>query len=138
MPAVWQAGTDQGLSTAPGSTLTLNGVEYPYLLARDALFASDFEGDRKRPAATVAVQWAPNDTSEYTFEAFYQGFREEQFNNLHFTFADWWGTLGPNPASTYHAVSGHEPDQDAHRRRAVRLQQRRCHRSRTPTRSSMR
>ena len=22
------------------------------------------------------------------------------FNNLHFTFADWWGTLGPNPGST--------------------------------------
>ncbi len=38
--------------------------------------------------------------STYTFEAFYQGYREETFNNLHFTFADWWGTLGPNPAST--------------------------------------
>jgi iron complex outermembrane receptor protein len=97
---IWQAGTDAGLPTAPGSTLTFNGVEYPYLLGRDALFASDFEGDRERPAATVAVQWAPNDTSTYTFEAFYQGYREETFNNLHFTFADWWGTLGPNPAST--------------------------------------
>jgi TonB-dependent receptor len=97
---IWQAGTDEGLPTAPGSTLTFNGVEYPYLLGRDALFASDLEGDRERPAATVAVQWAPNDTSEYTFEAFYQGYREETFNNLHFTFADWWGTLGPNPAST--------------------------------------
>ncbi|HEY5757424.1 MAG TPA: TonB-dependent receptor [Steroidobacter sp.] len=97
---IWQAGTDAGLPTAPGSTLTFNGVEYPYLLGRDALFASDFEGDRERPAATVAVQWAPNDTSTYTFEAFYQGYSEETFNNLHFTFADWWGTLGPNPAST--------------------------------------
>jgi TonB-dependent receptor len=97
---IWQAGTDAGLPTAPGSTLTFNGVEYPYLLGRDALFASDLEGDRERPAATVAVQWAPNDTSTYTFEAFYQGYREETFNNLHFTFADWWGTLGPNPAST--------------------------------------
>jgi TonB-dependent receptor len=97
---IWQAGTDAGLSTAPGSTLTFDGVEYPYLLGRDALFASDFQGDRERPAATVALQWAPNDSSEYTFEAFYQGYREEMFNNLHFTFADWWGTLGPNPAST--------------------------------------
>jgi len=97
---IWQAGTDAGLPTAPGSTLTFNGVEYPYLLGRDALFASDLEGDRERPAATVAVQWAPNDSSTYTFEAFYQGYREETFNNLHFTFADWWGTLGPNPAST--------------------------------------
>jgi iron complex outermembrane receptor protein len=97
---IWQAGTDAGLPTAPGSTLTFNGVDYPYLLGRDALFASDLEGDRERPAATVAVQWAPNDRSTYTFEAFYQGYSEETFNNLHFTFADWWGTLGPNPAST--------------------------------------
>ena len=36
----------------------------------------------------------------YTFEAFYQGYREEMFNNLHFTFADWWGNLGADPAST--------------------------------------
>ncbi len=97
---IWQAGTDAGLSTAPGSTLTFNGVQYPYVLGRDALFASDLEGDRKRPATTIAVQWAPNDFSEYTFETFYQGYREEVFNNLHFTFADWWGSLGPNPAGT--------------------------------------
>jgi hypothetical protein len=64
------------------------------------LFASDFEGDRERPAANVALQWAPNDTSEYTLEFFYQGYREKMFNNLHFTFADWWGALGPDPGST--------------------------------------
>ena len=96
----WQTGLDAGLPYAPNSTLNLGGTNVPYLLSRDALFASDFEGDRKRPAANLALQWAPNDTSEYTFEAFYQGYREEMFNNLHFTFADWWGTLGPNPAST--------------------------------------
>lgn len=103
---IWQAGTDAGLPTAPGSTLSFNGVDYPYLLGRDALFASDLEGDRKRPAATLAVQWAPNETSQYTFEAFYQGFREERFNNLHFTFADWWGSLGADPASTYTLYPG--------------------------------
>ena len=103
---IWQAGTDRGLSTDPASTLTLNGIEYPYLLGRDALFASDFEGDRKRPAATIALQWAPNDTSQYTFETFYQGYREEIFNNLHFTFADWWGSLGPDPASTFTLYPG--------------------------------
>lgn len=103
---IWQAGTDAGLPTAPGSTLTFNGVEYPYLLGRDALFASDLNADRERPAATVAVQWAPNDTSEYTFEAFYQGYREEMFNNLHFTFADWWGELGADPGSTYTLYPG--------------------------------
>ena len=103
-PPIWIAGLDRGLPTEPGSTLDFDtgpGIaNFPYLLARDALFASDFEGDRKRPAANVALQWAPNDNSEYTFETFYQGFREEMFNNLHFTFADWWGTLGPNPART--------------------------------------
>lgn len=105
-PQFWQAGTDAGLPTAPGSTLTMNGTPYEYLLGRDALFASDLQGDRERPAATLALQWAPNDTSEYTFEAFYQGYREEIFNNLHFTFADWWGSLGPNPASTYTLYPG--------------------------------
>lgn len=102
-PPIWEAGTDRGLPSEPGSTLLfppVTGTAYPYLLARDALFASDFEGDRKRPSATVSLQWAPNDTQEYTVEVFYQGFREQRFNNLHFTFADWWGTLGPNPAST--------------------------------------
>ena len=97
---LWQAGLDRGLSMAPGSTLPINGVDYEYLLARDALIASDFQGDRERPAASLALQFAPNDSSEYTFEAFYQGYREEMFNNLHFTFADWWGGLGPDPAST--------------------------------------
>jgi TonB-dependent receptor len=102
----WQTGLDAGLPSAAGSTLNLGGTEVPYLLSRDALFASDFEGDRKRPAANIALQWAPNETSEYTFEAFYQGYREEMFNNLHFTFADWWGTLGPNPASTFTLYPG--------------------------------
>jgi TonB-dependent receptor len=97
---MWQAGLDAGLPYAAGSTLNINGVDYPYLLSRDALFASDFQGNRKRPAANLALQWSPNDNQEYTFEAFYQGYREEMFNNLQFTFVDWWGTLGPNPAST--------------------------------------
>jgi iron complex outermembrane receptor protein len=103
-PPIWIAGTDRGLSTEPGSVLDFDTgpgtSNFPYLLARDALFASDFESERKRPAANLALQYAPSDTAEYTFEAFYQGYREEMFNNLHFTFADWWGSLGPNPAST--------------------------------------
>jgi iron complex outermembrane recepter protein len=97
---LWEAGSDRGLNYAPGSTLDIAGASYTYLLARDALFASDFEAERKRPAANLALQFAPNDKSEYTFEAFYQGYEEEMFNNLHFTFADWWGSLGPDPAST--------------------------------------
>ena len=97
---IWQPGLDRGLSQEPGATLNIAGVDYEYLLARDAMFAVDAKGNRERPAATLALQFAPNDTSEYTFEAFYQGYREDVFNNLHFTFADWWGGLGPDPGST--------------------------------------
>ncbi|HET9865394.1 MAG TPA: TonB-dependent receptor [Steroidobacteraceae bacterium] len=103
-PPIWQAGTDRGLPYEEGSLMDFDpgpGVaNFPYLLSRDALFASDFKGNRKRPAANLALQWAPNDSQEYTFEAFYQGYREEMFNNLQFTFVDWWGNLGPDPAST--------------------------------------
>jgi iron complex outermembrane recepter protein len=105
-PLLWQAGLDRGLPSEAGSTLNINGVEYPYLLARDALFASDLEGDRKRPAANIALQWAPSDTSEYTLEAFYQGYRENIFNNLHFIFLDFAGALGPDPGSTIALYEG--------------------------------
>jgi iron complex outermembrane receptor protein len=100
-PLLWQAGLDRGLSWEPGSTLNIAGADYEYLLARDALFATDSKGDRERPAANLSLQFAPNETSEYTFEAFYPGYRNDIFNNLHFTFADWWGDLGPTPANTY-------------------------------------
>ncbi|QAY75439.1 TonB-dependent receptor [Sphingosinicella sp. BN140058] len=102
----YEPGLDRGLPYAQGSTINVNGTPYPYLLSRDALFASDFRGDRERPAVNVALQWAPNSSSEYTFEFFWDGFRNTTFNNLHFTFADWWGNLGPNPASTYELFEG--------------------------------
>jgi iron complex outermembrane recepter protein len=93
---IWQAGLDEGLPTAPGSTLRINGVDVPYVLARDAVFQNDFTGTRKRPAANVALQWAPNDRAEYTFESFYFGYDNTSFNNLFFSFVDWWG--GPHGA----------------------------------------
>jgi TonB-dependent receptor len=101
MPLLWQAGQDRGLSWEPGSTLNIAGQQQPYLLTRDALIAVDAKGDRERPAANLALQFSPNDTSEYTFEAFYQGYRHEIFNNLHFTFADAWWALGANPGTSY-------------------------------------
>ncbi len=91
---IWQAGLDEGLPTAAGSTLQMNGVAVPYVLSRDAIFQSDYTGTRKRPAVNLALQWAPNDTSEYTFEVFYSGYRNTSFNNLLFSFVDWWG--GPH------------------------------------------
>ncbi len=96
---IWQAGLESGLPFAAGSTLMMNGQPVEYLLSRDAIFMSDFTGSRKRPAANVALQFAPSDDAEYTFEAFYNGYRNEMFNNLLFSFVDWWGNLGDNPAA---------------------------------------
>ncbi len=100
-PLIWQAGLDRGLSWEPGSTVTIAGNPYEYFLTRDALIATDSKGNRERPAANVALQYSPNENAEYTLEAFYQGYRHEIFNNLHFTFADAWWALGPNPENSY-------------------------------------
>ena len=81
----WTPGLDRGLPTAPGSTLDLNpNVEF--LHWRDAMFNFDFRGERERPAANLALQWAPNDRSVYTFEAFYNGYRADIYNSLWFQF----------------------------------------------------
>jgi iron complex outermembrane receptor protein len=99
---IWQPGLENGLPFQSGSTLNINGVPTEYYLSRDAVFASDFTGKRERPAANIALQWRPNDDSQYTFEAFYNGFRNESFNALSFTFVDWWGNVDTqNPPVTF-------------------------------------
>jgi len=103
---IWTPGTHTGLPMAEGSTLNFNGKAYPYLLARDAIFQSDVEGERKRPAANIALQWKPNADSVYTFESMYNGYRDKSFNRLLFSFVDWWGDLGSNPASTITTFPG--------------------------------
>lgn len=103
---VWAPGTYTGLPQKAGSTLNFNGVARPYYLARDAVFQSDVEGQRERPAANVALQWQPNADAVYTFEAMYNGYRDKTFNRLLFSFVDWWGSLGPNPASTITTFPG--------------------------------
>lgn len=96
---IWTPGLLNGLPTAPGSTLDVNGQPMEYILGRDAVFSSDFTGKRERSAANISLQFAPNDTSEYTFEAFYNGYRNESFNSLLFTFADWWGSYAGSPTA---------------------------------------
>ncbi|WP_188053103.1 TonB-dependent receptor [Sphingosinithalassobacter sp. CS137] len=93
----WEPGLDRGLPSEAGSTFTLNGVETPYYLGRDALFAPDVHGTRERAAVSAALQWAPNASSQYTFEFFWNRYDEELQNSLLFTFVDWWGSVGPNP-----------------------------------------
>jgi len=102
----WTPGLDAGLPTAPGSTLNINGVATPYYLSRDAVIASDVYGKRERPSINAALQWAPNDSSVYTAEVFYTGFRGETFNSLHFSFADWWGNLPTDVANSFELYEG--------------------------------
>jgi iron complex outermembrane recepter protein len=97
---IWTPGLLNGLPNTPGSTLDINGQPMEYILGRDAIFSSDFTGKRERSAANISLQFAPNDTSEYTFEAFYNGYRNESFNSLLFSFADWWGSYANSPTAT--------------------------------------
>ncbi len=103
---IWQPGLDAGLPSEAGSTLDFDGTPYGYVLSRDAVFASDLTGHRERPAANIVLQFAPDNSSEYTFEAFYNGYRNETFNSLHFSFADWWGDLGDDPAANIELYPG--------------------------------
>ena len=93
---IWTPGLELGLPTAPGSTFPVNGDPQEYYLARDAVFQNNLTGERERPAYNISLQLAPNDTSEYLFEAFYNGYRQETFNSLFFTFVDWWGSVDLN------------------------------------------
>ncbi|MDC2889737.1 TonB-dependent receptor plug domain-containing protein [Psychrosphaera algicola] len=96
----WVPGTLAGLPTAAGSTINVGGVDEEYFLARDAVFASDFTGKRERPAANISLQFAPNDSSEYLFEAFYNGYRSQSFNSLFFTFVNPNGTVNLDDSYT--------------------------------------
>ncbi|HWU48689.1 MAG TPA: TonB-dependent receptor [Asticcacaulis sp.] len=104
----WPAGTHEGLPEAAGSTYNFlsTGTQYPYYLSRDAVFQSDLLGDRKRSSANAAFQWQPNEDATYTFEVMYNGYRNTTFNNLLFSFVDWWGDLGTDPASTITTYDG--------------------------------
>jgi len=104
--SIWTPGMRPGLPTAAGSTLDFNGKAYPYYLSRDAVFQSDLQGERERPSANIALQWKPNSDSVYTFESMYNGYRNKTFNKLLFSFVDWWGDLGPNPAGSITTFPG--------------------------------
>lgn len=81
---VWNPGQEFGLPHTAGSTLNIGGEDYEYLLMRDAIFGTSFSGLRKRPAASVSLQWAPNDELEVTAEGFYTGYRNTSQNAMWF------------------------------------------------------
>ena len=109
---IWSPGLLSGLPEAAGSTLSINGKATPYYLSRDAIFQSDFTGKRTRPNANLAVQWAPGEHSTYTLEVMYNGFRNETYNNLLFSFVDWWGDFASgagnylNPVGSFTLYNG--------------------------------
>jgi TonB-dependent receptor len=82
---VWQPGLEMGLPNTAGSTLGIDGADYEYLLMRDAIFGTSFTGVRERPAASVSLQWAPNDELELLAEGFYTGYRNESQNAMWFS-----------------------------------------------------
>ncbi|TKB43834.1 TonB-dependent receptor [Thalassotalea mangrovi] len=81
----WQPGLTNGLPSAAGSTLSVDGDDIEYLLARDAVFGRVYEAKRERPAFNVSLQWAPRDDLELLAEAFYTGYRNEQQTTMWFT-----------------------------------------------------
>src|SRR5690606_15955200 len=76
---------ENGLPYAPGSTLSVGGEAVDYLLMRDAVFGTSFTGNRERPAASVSLQWAPNDELEILAEGFYTGYRNSSQNAMWFS-----------------------------------------------------
>lgn len=107
---IWAPGLENGMPSGAGSTIDFcnpvgaaalgadcAGTNEAYYLSRDAVMQNDFTGTRERPAVNVSLQYAPNDTSEYLFEAFYNGFRNESFNNLLFGYVDAWWDLANKP-----------------------------------------
>jgi len=82
---IWQAGLENGLPYAPGSTLNIGGEAVDYLLMRDAVFGTSFTGKRERPAASVSFQWAPNDELEILAEGFYTGYKNSSQNAMWFS-----------------------------------------------------
>ncbi|AXV66736.1 TonB-dependent receptor [Pseudoalteromonas lipolytica] len=81
----WKEGLENGLPTTPGSMIDVDGLPTEYLIGRDAIFGTSFTGLRERPAASISLQWAPNETLEVTAEGFYTGYENESQNALWFS-----------------------------------------------------
>lgn len=98
--AYWTRGLAHGLDTTKGALI--NGEEY--LLMRDAIFQNMNVGERERPALNLSLQWAPTDNSEYLFEAFYNGYRNNSANAMLFSnvdSADNWSQVIDNGIEIY-------------------------------------
>lgn len=82
----------EALPTAPGSTVNIDGNDVEYMLQRELIGGGLYSGVRERPAANLSLQFAPSDSSEYTFEAFYNGYRNEIANSSLFSLVNHFDT----------------------------------------------
>ncbi len=82
--------SSQSIGPVPGSTGP-GGVAYLPLTQG----GQSINGDRKRTAADVSLQWSPNDNAEFFLEGFYTRYRDP--NNVDFFVGLPW--LGANPAT---------------------------------------
>jgi iron complex outermembrane receptor protein len=73
--------TGGGLDTAENATIPVNGVNETYIQGHDAFLIDDRLTKRERTGVNLSLQYAPNDTSEYTFETFYNGYDNSEDKN---------------------------------------------------------
>ena len=125
---IWQPGLDRGLSQEPGATLNIAGVDYEYLLARDALFAVDAKGNRERPPRPSRCSSLPM-TRRNTPSRPSTRVTGKTFSTTCTSPLPIGGVASARSRFDHHDVPGHQHHQDAHRGLPVRLQQRRLPRA---------
>lgn len=71
----------------PGIPLDPRGTSAlePAVFRTDVIGAFDRIGERTRPAANVALEWAPSDTLSFSLDGLYYGFEEQGNANQNFT-----------------------------------------------------
>lgn len=89
--------TGNGLNSAENATIPVNGVNETYIQGHDAFILVDDLTKRERTGVNLSLQYAPNDTSEYTFETFYNGYDNSLDSNL---FLYFFGNAQPGAAGT--------------------------------------
>jgi TonB-dependent receptor len=93
-----------GLSTDEHATVSVNGVDEEYIQGHDAFILVDSLTKRERTGVNLSLQYAPNDSSEYTFETFYNGYNNSNdYNMLLYFFGN--ANPGDTPVATLYPDS---------------------------------
>lgn len=94
--------TGDGLSSATNATVPVNGVNESYIQGHDAFLLIDSLTKRERTGVNLSLQYAPNDSSEYTFETFYNGYdNSNDYNMLLYFFGNAQPGTGTSVTTTY-------------------------------------